>query len=202
MTYIIIFLTVAVSALCFYIPGLFDRLAMSPYQVWRRRQWYRMITHGFVHGDWTHLLVNMLVFWSFGTFVEQTFALQQQAGTVWSGTGAFLLLYSGGIAVPALYDLLRRRGDPYYVSVGASGAVSAVVFTSIFFAPMQNVYFFGAIPIPGIIFGVLYILYESYLARRRQDNINHWAHITGAAYGFAFPLFMEPSLIRTFLNGF
>lgn len=202
MTYLLILITAVVSIVCFYKRGLFEKLAFEPYMVWHRKQWYRLITHGFVHADYMHLFVNMLVLWSFGIAVESIFKVQQAAGNTVSGTMSFLLLYFGGMIAASLYDLFKRRDNFNYVSVGASGAVSAVIFCSIFFGPMNKIYFFGAIPIPGIIFGGLYLWYEYYMGKRQNDHVNHYAHILGAVYGFIFPLFMEPSLIKLFLNGF
>ena len=201
MTYIIIFLTVVISIVCFGNRRLADRLALRPYAVVHRNQWDRLITHGFVHGDYPHLLVNMLVFWSFGSNVERLFRTQEFAGIVRSGVLTFLLLYFGGMIFASLYDMVRHRNDPGYASIGASGAVSAVVFTSIFFDPLGMIYFFGVLPIPGILFGLLYIIYEGWSGKRMADGINHNAHLFGALYGFLFPLLISPSLIHVFLNG-
>ena len=99
-----------------------------------------------------------------------------------------------------LPDLVRRRNDPQYASIGASGAVSAVIFTSIFFNPWSKIYFFGILPIPGILFGILYVGYEQYMSRRPGDHINHNAHLFGALFGFVFPLLMEPSLWHVFVK--
>ena len=201
MTYIIIFLTVVVSIVCFGNRPLADRLALQPFAVFKRHQWDRLITHGFVHGDYTHLLVNMFVFWSFGSNVERLFRTQEFAGVVRNGTLTFLVLYFGGMIFASIYDLYKYRNNPAYVSIGASGAVAATVFTSIFFDPLGMIYFFGFLPIPGILFGILYILYEGWSGRRAGDSINHNAHLFGALYGFIYPLFISPSLIHVFLNG-
>ncbi len=202
MTYILIFLTVAVSIVCFGNRNLASRLSMNPYAVWHRREWWRLLTHGFVHADYTHLLVNMFVLWSFGALMERIFKIQEFAGVISDAYLTYFLLYFGGMVAASLYDLFKRRDDPRYTSIGASGAVSAVVFASIFFQPLGMIYFFGVIPIPGIVFGVLYLLYERWSARREGDRINHYAHIFGAVYGFVFPLLMSPSLIHVFLQGF
>mgnify|MGYP000917768553 CR=1 FL=1 len=98
--------------------------------------------------------------------------------------------------IASLYDLARRRNDPYYVSIGASGAVSAVLFTSIFLDPWGKILFFAVLPIPGIIFGVIYLAYCQYMAKKAGDNINHNAHFYGALYGLIYPAILEPSLIK------
>ncbi len=203
MINIVIILTVVVSALCFRDRRLFDRLSLKPYFVYHRRQWDRVVTHGFVHGDWTHLIVNMFVFLSFGMFVMESFRVQYVSGVSFKPEYRFLLLYIGGIAVASLYDVFRRRNEPYYTSVGASGGVSAVVFTSVFLKPMSNIYLMAIIPMPAILFAVLYIAYESWSARNPRGRVNHHAHLAGAVYGFVFPVLTGGvSQLDIFLNGF
>ena len=114
------------------------------------------------------------------------------------GTGGYLGLYFGGMVAASLYDLIRRRNDPYYVSIGASGAVSAVLFTSIFLDPWGKILFFAVLPVPGIVFGVIYLAYCQYMARKAGDNVNHNAHFYGALYGLIYPAILEPSLIKRF----
>lgn len=196
VTYILIGITVIVSFLCFNNADLFRKLAFIPYLTVRKQEWYRLITHGFVHADTTHLLVNMFTFWSFGTYMEQAF------NALGFGTGGFLGLYFGGMIAASLYDLVKRRNDPYFVSIGASGAVSAVLFASIFFDPWSKILLFAIVPIPGILFGVLYLAYCQYMGRRVGDHINHNAHFYGALYGFLFPAILRPELIPYFLSHF
>lgn len=194
IAYLIIGITVILSFICFSNRELFMKLAFIPYRTIRNHEYYRIVTHGFIHADTTHLLVNMFTFWSFGTYIEESF---QYMGF---GAWAFLVLYFGGMAVASLYDLVKRRDNPYYVSIGASGAVSAVLFTSIFLNPWGKILFFGVIPIPGIVFGLIYLAYCQYMARRAGDNINHNAHFYGAVYGLIFPMLLEPSLISIFIS--
>ncbi|MDD3108611.1 MAG: rhomboid family intramembrane serine protease [Alistipes sp.] len=198
MTFILIFLTAVVSVAAFGNRRLFDRLSMQPARVVHQREWYRAVSYGFVHGDTMHLVVNMLVLLSFGVAVERLFRAYEQAGMIFNSYWSYALLYFGGLVVSVLPDLIRRRNDPFYSSIGASGAVSAVVFCSIFFNPWSKIYFFGLIPIPGILFGALYVGYEYYMGRREGDHINHNAHLVGALYGFVFPLLMEPSMLPQF----
>lgn len=195
-TYIILGITVVVSILCFNNTVLFRRLSLSPYRIIHAREWYRIITHGFVHGDWVHLFVNMFTFYSFGEYIEYIFA---QLGF---GNGAFLLLYFGGMVIASIPDVIRYRNASWYDSIGASGAVSAVLFTAIFLNPWDKILLFAAIPIPGIVFGVLYLIYCQYMAKHSQDNINHNAHFYGAVYGFLFPILLEPQLFHVFLSYF
>ncbi|MBQ7824540.1 MAG: rhomboid family intramembrane serine protease [Bacteroidaceae bacterium] len=196
ITYIIIAVTVLVSWRCFNRPELLNKLALIPFRVVHNNEWYRLLSHGFVHADTTHLLVNMFTFWSFGTYLETLF--ERVGFPVW----AYPILYFGGMIAASLYDVIKRRNDPYFVSVGASGAVSAVLFSSIFFDPWSKILLFAVIPIPGIVFGVLYLIYCQYMDKRAKDRINHNAHFYGAVFGFIFPLFLNPSLIYVFLSHF
>lgn len=196
VTYIIIGITVVVSYMCFNNRGMFEKLALIPYLTVRNNQWYRFVTHGFVHADTMHLLVNMFTFWSFGTYIEDAF------GHLGFGMWGFLGLYFGGMIFASLYDIFKQSKNPYYVSIGASGAVAAVLFTSILFNPWGKILFFAVIPIPGILFGVLYLAYCQYMAKRGGDNINHNAHFYGAVFGFVYPILLEPALLRAFISHF
>lgn len=195
ITYLIIGIIVVVSYLCFRDPAKMMRLSFDPYRVVHRGEWYRLVSHGFVHADMTHLLVNMFTFWSFGTYMEQLF------GYVGLGKWGYLLLYFGGMLVASVYDLLKQKDNPYYSSIGASGAVSAVLFSYIFFDPWGKIYFFAVLPIPGILFGVIYLIYCQYMAKQASDHINHNAHFWGAVYGFLLPAVLHPSFVQIFLNG-
>lgn len=194
MTLIIVVVTAVVSIICFGNRELFYKLACMPYRMTHNNEWWRIVTHGFVHADWMHLLVNMFTFYSFGRYIEQYF------GMLGFGPGAFFFLYFGGMVAASVYDVWKCRDDVYYTSIGASGAVSAVLFASIFLDPWNKIYLFAAVPIPGILFGVLYLFYCQYMARRGGDNINHNAHFWGAVYGFVFPLLLEPRLLQLFLH--
>lgn len=200
MTYIIIFITAIISILCFKNSALFERLSLKPYRVIHNKEWYRVITHLFVHGDYMHLIINMFVLLSFGQYIEQLFKSYAITGTISSDYLTYILLYLGGGVAASIPDLIYRRNNPYYNSIGASGAVSAVLFASIFFNPWNKLYLFAIIPIPGIVFGVMYILYSQYMDKRGGTNVNHRAHLWGAIYGFLFPLLMNPRLIEVFLR--
>ena len=202
MTLVIIIVTVTVSVLAFYQDGLMSRLLFNPYQVFHRKEIYRVITHGFLHADWVHLAINMFVLYSFGRNVEAWFSVLKNDGLLNNPLLVYGILYFGGIFISSLITLIRHRNNVYYNSVGASGAVSAVIFTSIFFSPLDRIYFFGLLPIPGILFAVLYLIYSSYMSRKSSDNINHDAHFAGAVFGFVFPAFIDFRLIEHFLGAF
>lgn len=196
ITYLLIGLTLFVSFKCFSNRNLFMRLAFIPYRVVKNKEWYRLLSHGFVHADSMHLLVNMFTFWSFGTYMEKLFSY---AG--FGGLG-YLGLYLGGMIVASLFDVIKYANNPNFVSIGASGAVSAVLFASILFDPWGKILLFAVIPVPGILFGVLYLVYCQYMAKRGGDNINHNAHFYGAVYGFLYPILLNPALFKEFLSHF
>lgn len=202
MTLIIIIVTLIITVIAFYSDEIMSKMMLNPYQVYHKKEWYRMITHGFLHADWTHLIINMIVLYSFGSNVEAWFGRLKMGGYIDSVTITYSLLYFGGIIISSMITLFRHRNNRWYNSVGASGAVSAIIFTSIFFNPMERLYFFAVIPIPGIVFAILYLVYGSYMSRRSKDNINHDAHLLGAVYGFVFPLLIDFDLISHFLQGF
>ncbi len=202
MTIIIIIVTLIITVIAFYSDEVMSKMMLNPYQVYHKKEWYRMITHGFLHADWTHLIINMIVLYSFGSNVEAWFGKLKMAGYIDSVAITYSLLYFGGIIIASMITLFRHRNNRWYNSVGASGAVSAIIFTSIFFNPLDKLYFFAVIPIPGIVFAVLYLVYSSYMSRRSKDNINHDAHLLGAVYGFTFPLLIDFDLISHFLQGF
>lgn len=200
MTIVFIVVTCIISILAFSNGQLFSKLQFNPYQVYHRKEYYRLISHGFVHADWMHLLVNMFVLFSFGTAVESIFDSMESAGIMKYSKVWFSVLYLSAIVFASLTTLKKHKDDIYYNSVGASGAVSAVLFCSIFFEPWSTLSLYFAIPIPAIIFGVLYLFYSQYMSRRNSDNINHDAHFVGAVFGFLFPLIIKLDLIFYFIN--
>jgi membrane associated rhomboid family serine protease len=200
MTLFIIIVTVIITIIAFNSEELLNRLMLNPYQVVHKKEWYRIITHGFLHADWTHLIINMIVLFSFGSSVEREFRNLSMSGYINSPALAYSILYFGGIIISSLITLIRHRNNRWYNSVGASGAVSAVIFTSIFLSPLDRLYFFAVLPIPGIVFAVLYLVYSSYMSRRNRDNINHDAHFLGAVYGFIFPILIDLDLMSGFIE--
>ena len=202
ITIAIIILTALISIGCFYNHNWFMRWQFNPYQVAHRKQWYRMITHGFLHADWIHLIINMIVLYSFGQGVEYYLGgLDDQGLLRFQPVFYYLFFYLSALVVSSLTTLKKQRDNISYNAVGASGAVSAVVFFCIFFNPWQKLLFYGILPVPGIIFGVLYLWYSQYMSKRPgADNINHDAHFIGALYGFAFPLLLDAKLFYVFLN--
>ena len=200
ITITIIIVTSVVSYIAFRQPEIMRKYDFTPYRIAQKKEYYRFFTHSLLHADWTHLIINMLVLFSFGSHIERVFSHYAVSGFFRFSGPAYLLLYAGGVFISTLTTYFRHKNNPDYIAVGASGAVSAVVFASIFFSPFGKIYFFGILPIPGIVFGILYLVYSSYMSRKGVDNINHDAHFWGAVYGFVFPVLMNPSLIKVFIN--
>lgn len=173
---------------------------LSPYRVVHNKEYFRVISHAFLHADYVHLVVNMIVLLSFGSSVESIFKNLASHDVITSPYLHLAILTFIGITGSSVSTILKHRNDPDYAAVGASGLVSAIVFAHIFFEPMQKIYFYFAIPIPGLVFGILYLVYSSYMSRKQRDNINHDAHIWGAIIGFFYPIVMNPSLIRYFFE--
>jgi len=201
MTIILVILTSAVSIWCFYNPALFERLSLSPSMVMHHRQYWRIITHAFVHANWLHLIINMIVLFSFGQGIEYYFRNLHVMGLIrFQPYWYYLALYFSAIVVASLTTIQRYRDNYGYHAVGASGAVSAVLFACIFFDPWQKLLFWAVIPIPGIIFGILYLWYSHYMSRQAADQVNHDAHFWGALYGMSFPVILHPPLLYLFFK--
>ncbi|MCB0811459.1 MAG: rhomboid family intramembrane serine protease, partial [Flavobacteriales bacterium] len=156
-TLLIILLTALVSVWAWQDGLVFQALLFEPFVIKARGQWYRFLTHAFVHADGYHLFVNMFVLYMFGSNVERLFGVF----TGGSGTMAYVGLYVGGILFSSLVGYQRHIHDPGYRAVGASGAVAAVLFAHILMLPTQAIYLmFIPIPIPSFVFGILYLAYE------------------------------------------
>jgi membrane associated rhomboid family serine protease len=199
---ILIGLTVAISAYAWSNRDLMEAWIMEPYVIARNGQWYRLLTSGFLHADWSHLLFNMFAFYSFSPVVLATLAQGYGAGP---GLGLFLLLYLGGIVVSDLPTYFRHRDERNYRSLGASGGVASVLFASILLFPVNShgggiIIFPLPVPIQPFLFGILYLLYSWYMGRRRGDNINHDAHFYGALYGVLLTAALVPGVVPQFVQ--
>ena len=175
----------------------FDKFKFNAYAIFKHKQYHRFFTYGFIHANWWHLFFNMFTLYFFGGFVEQNFAylFGNYANLL------YLTFYILAIGVSTIADFIKYRNQEYYNAVGASGAVSAVLFASILFNPSMKIYFILVpIPITAWLFGLLFIAYSVYMAKRGIDNIGHTAHLWGALFGFLFPLIFKPELLSHFLN--
>ncbi|WP_299818436.1 rhomboid family intramembrane serine protease [uncultured Pontibacter sp.] len=197
VTIILIIITVAVSLYAWQNDSLMHKWIFQPYAVQRDNSWYRFITSGFLHADFTHLFFNMFTFFFFGGAVEQTFEMLFGPTT---GILLYLLVYLGGIIVSDIPTFIKHRNDPPYRALGASGGVAAVVFSSILFYPTQDICLYAILCIPGFILGVLYVVYSYYQGKKMGDNINHDAHLYGAIYGFVLSLILVPQAFPNFVS--
>ncbi|QNH12363.1 MULTISPECIES: rhomboid family intramembrane serine protease [unclassified Xanthomonas] len=192
---ILIVLTVLVSWAAFNNRKLLDRLILWPPAIDRHKQYDRLLTHGFIHADFPHLLFNMVTLYFFGGPIERL--MERLTGSLLT----YPLFYLAALVVAILPSYLKNQKNPNYFSLGASGAVSAVLFAYILLAPWTGIYFFFIpIPIPAILYALFYVGYSIWMDRRGGDNINHSAHLAGAAFGVMFLLIMEPSVLQHFLD--
>lgn len=171
----------------------------NAYAIQHNREWWRFLSHGLLHANFAHLFFNMYALYLFGTFVERSFQLDFIFGKV-NGMVIYLLLYVGGLVVSSIYSYFKHKDDYHYNALGASGAVSAVIYASILLNPLSKIYLFYVIGLPAWIFGFAYLALSWYLARRGNDNIGHDAHFWGAVYGFLLPLCFKPDLWYGFIG--
>lgn len=192
VTLIILAITCVVSFAALSNPRLIERLILWPPAIKRRHQYERLLTCGFIHADFGHLLFNMFTFYSFGGYMERLF--QPRIGAI-----GYALFYLVGIVISALPSYLRHIDDPDYRSLGASGAVSAVLFAFILINPWAMILVF-VVPVPAILFALVYLGYTIYMDRLRTDRINHSAHLWGAIYGILFTIAVEPRVLGQFFE--
>jgi len=191
----IIIITCLTSAVAFGNPRVLDALIFWPPAVHIRHQYYRFVTCGFIHADMLHLAFNMITFYFFGRALEVYYM-----GELGLQHYYFLLLYFSSLIVANIPTYLKKKDDYNYRSLGASGAVCAVLFAFILLKPWAWVDLFGVLPVPAIIYAVLFLVYTMYMAKRGGDNVNHDAHFYGAIFGVAFTILVHPGVVHTFFN--
>lgn len=202
LTIIIIALTSIVSILAFNNRAIADRFIFYPPAV-KQGEWHRMFTYGMLHADYMHLIFNMFTLYLFGTPIEN--ACKAVLGNS-SGSGCYLLLYMTALFASILPTYLKQKDNAYYRGLGASGAVSAVVFAYILIHPMSFMgIMFIPIWLPAFLFGIIFILISVQLDKKQAGGINHSAHITGGIYGMifmiaAFGTMANMNLISAFVN--
>ncbi len=196
ITYIIIAITVFISITVMGNSTLTNKMMFNAYMIHHRREWYRFFSGGLIHADFMHLTFNMFSLYMFGAGVEEAYHyLFETRGTLF-----FILLYVGGLAMSSLYSYEKQKHNVYYNALGASGAVSAVIFSFIILNPTAQLGFlFIPIPIPAYLFGFIFLGIEYYLGKRGQSNIGHDAHFWGAVYGALFTIVLKPSLVNDFI---
>lgn len=197
INFIIIGFTCLISLMAFNNPYWTYKLKHWPHEEVKNGEYYRWLTSGFLHGDVMHLAFNMITLYFFGRIVEMWFTMVfPEFGPIF-----YLLFYLIAIIAASSATFLKYRESPGFASIGASGAVAAVLFASILILPTQKIYlFFIPIGIPGFIFGILYLWFSAYEAKKGRDNIDHTAHYYGAIFGFLFPIIFEPGLVPMFIR--
>src|SRR5579875_503517 len=191
LTILIIAAPCIVSYLAFGNGRLMERLILWPPAVERRHEYWRLLSYGLVHADFQHLLFNMITLFFFGRATEWLY-------TRHLGPFGFLWFYLGGLLVSILPTYLKNRGNPNYRSLGASGAVSAVLFAYILLAPWSMILIFF-VPLPAILYAAGFVVWSIYMDRQGADHVNHSAHLWGAAYGLVFTVIMQPSVLTLFV---
>lgn len=171
-------------------------MMMSPSRIARHGEYWRFLTSGFIHADFTHLFFNLFSFYFFGTQLEYIFSV------IFPGLGpwVFLLFYLLGIIVADLPTFFKQKHNHYFNSLGASGAVSATIFAGIMFFPTEKIYLFGIVGIPGIIYAGLFTWYSIEMERRGRDFVNHSAHLYGGLFGVIFVTLTYPQVWISFVQ--
>jgi len=194
---LIIIPIVFTSIKAFSDPGLFHKFLFSPARIKYQKEWYRFFSYGLVHADWMHLIFNMYVLWAFGDMVMLFF-------THYFGVMSnliFLGLFVPGIALSSLGTYFKHKENPNYSAVGASGAVSAVVFASIILYPEGRMgLLFIPFMIPSWLFGLLYLGFTAFMDKKQMDNIGHNAHFWGSIYGVIYVLILKPERFLHFFH--
>lgn len=187
---LILIFTVVTSIYAFNDHTLYGKFMLHPYSVYRKNKIYTLITSGLIHSDWMHLIFNMMTFFFFA------FSLEAQIGSL-----RFGLIYFLSLILSDITSVLKHKDDFWYNSLGASGAISGVLFSYILFYPLSKLYlFFIPIGIPAVLFGGLYLMYCVYASKQSRDNINHDAHFFGALTGIIITILIIPGIVPHFLS--
>jgi membrane associated rhomboid family serine protease len=195
LTVLIITVTCVISFLGFSNEAtVVDKLIFYPPAITQKNEWYRFITCGFVHADIQHLAFNMFTLYFFGIAWETEYIGHLGVVKYW-----YIILYLGALIASLIPTYIKNRNNYRYRSLGASGAVSAIVFSMILLMPWSKLYVF-VIPIPAIIYACLFLGYSVYMSKKGGDYINHDAHLWGAFFGIIFSIALRPEVIGIFLN--
>lgn len=197
ITYIILAITIVTSIFAMDNNSLKNKMMFNAYMIHERKEWYRFFSHGLIHADWMHLGFNMFSFYIFGKAVEDGYSMMFEE----KGILFFILLYVGGLVMSSLYSYEKNKKNIHYNALGASGAVSAVIYAYIILDPTARIgMMFIPIRVPAYIFGFVYLGIEYYLSKRGNTGIGHDAHFWGAIYGVILTLILRPGLASSFID--
>jgi membrane associated rhomboid family serine protease len=196
ITLLIIIFTVLISYQGFAKYGIVERLKHYPVRESSGKEYYRMLTSGFVHADWTHLLVNMFVLYSFGEFIESY--IINEFGKI-EGRVIYLALYLLNIIMANIPTAIKHKDNPGFSSIGASGAVSGIIFIFILLHPWATLSLFFIIPVPAIIAGIGYLIYSSWAANQGHGRLDHSAHFAGAIAGMLMIILLDNGILSDFM---
>ena len=195
LTLFIILLTVLFSMAAWREPSLFEKYSFKPYRVEKYREYLRFFSSSFLHANWSHLFFNLFTLFFFGPAVEEWFSLVKGEGWFY-----VLGLYVSAMVISELGTFFRYRNESRYASIGASGAVSAILFSAIWFAPTQKILVMF-IPMPGFAFGAMYLIYTAWAAKNDYSGqINHDAHFYGSIWGVVFTILTCPESVANFFS--
>ncbi|WP_333865219.1 rhomboid family intramembrane serine protease [Sphingobacterium sp.] len=194
---IIFVLTLATSIYTFSHEQLFGKLMLHPYSIARKRNVHTILTSGFVHKDWGHLLFNMLTFYYFAFGLERILAEVSPYGHI-----LFAVIYVGSLILSDIPTIIQQKNNPGYYSLGASGAICAVLFSYILFDPKVTIGVMMIIPMPAYLFAFLFLGYCIWASKKGQDGINHDAHFFGALSGLILTIICFPWVIKHCLAQF
>lgn len=193
---IIIFSIAAVSFLGFSNHILFSKFLFKPYSILKNKEWYRFISSAWLHADYTHLFVNLFVLYSFGNYLEYFLNVYYEEQSL----VLYLFLFLGSIVISHIPSYVKHKSNYNYEAVGASGGVSGILFAYILINPLSMLELYLFIPIPAIVFGILYLWYSYYMSKKNIDNIGHEAHIYGALGGMMLITIIKPEIWVSFFN--
>lgn len=183
VSFSLILITVVISVFAFSNNQFKEKGIFSPFEYHKNKKWWLLITHGFLHADFFHLFFNVYVLYIFGPRIESYFNISYDIGSFY-----FISFYLGAMVFATLPSILKHNNNPMYKSLGASGAISAVVFAHILIFPLDELglLIIPGLWLPGFVFGALYLIAEHFLSKKQYSNIAHDAHISGSIFGILF----------------
>lgn len=206
ITYTFLAIIVAFSLFCFNDKNAMYKYTFHPYSIFHNKEHYRFLTHAFIHGDYMHLIFNCFALYTFGLGLEEGYFGNPNYFDPKIGKLLYILLFTGGIYAASITEYMRNKNNSSYSSLGASGAVSSIIFSYIIVSPTSPIsILFIKGGIPGWMFGILLLGISYYLIRRKRtgsysDNISHESHFWGALFGIIFTIITKPSLISQFID--